>query len=76
MDHLETVVELKNIINPYFLKKVIPFINHRAKKHLNVTAGLDKNIRNVKGYHLNTETPTNNFYWNYIKIEIERIYSY
>ncbi len=75
-DHLEAVVELKNIINPYFLKKIIPFINHRAKKHLTVTGGLHKNIRNVKGYHLNTETPTNNFYWNYIKKEIERLYSF
>ena len=37
---------------------------------------LPKNIRNVKGYHLNFETPTNMFYWNYIKQEIERLYAF
>jgi len=73
-DHLEAVVELKSIIDPIFIDKIIPFIDHRAKKNLSVIGGLHKDIRNVKGYHLDTETPTNNFYWNYIKNEIERLY--
>ena len=68
-DHLEAVVELKKIIDPVLLKKVMSFIDHRAKKNLSVAGGLLKDIRNVKGYHLDTETPTNNFYWNYIKMK-------
>ena len=76
MDHLEAIVELKNIISPEFIDKIIPLINKKASKNLEVRAGLDKNIRNVKGYHLNFDTPTNIFYWNYIKTEIERLYTY
>ena len=76
MDHTEAIVEIKNIINPKFIKKIIPLIQHKAKKNLTVSSGLKKEIRNVKGYHLNFETPTNIFYWNYIKSEIERLYSF
>ncbi len=75
-DHLEAVVELKSIIDPIFIDKIIPFINHKAKKYLSVSGGLHKNIRNVKGYHLTSETPTNQFYWNFVKKEIERLYSF
>ena len=76
MDHLEAVVEVKKIMSPKFIDKIVPLINKKAKKNLEVKAGLHKNIRNVKGYHLNFETPTNLFYWNYIKKEIERLYVY
>ena len=76
MDHLEAVVEVKKIISPEFIDKIVPLINKKAKKNLEVGTGLDKNIRNVKGYHLNFETPTNLFYWNFIKQEIERLYVY
>jgi Rps23 Pro-64 3,4-dihydroxylase Tpa1-like proline 4-hydroxylase len=76
MDHLEAVVEVKKIISPEFIDKIVPLINKKAKKNLEVRVGLDKNIRNVKGYHLNFETPTNLFYWNFIKKEIERLYVY
>ena len=76
MDHLEAVVEVKNIISPEFIDRIVPLINKKAKKNLEIRVGLDKNIRNVKGYHLNFETPTNLFYWNYIKKEIERLYVY
>jgi predicted 2-oxoglutarate/Fe(II)-dependent dioxygenase YbiX len=76
MDHLEAVVEVKKIISPEFIDKIVPLINKKAKKNLEIYSGLDKNIRNVKGYHLDFETPTNIFYWNYIKKEIERLYVY
>jgi len=76
MDHLEAVVKLDNIIDKDFIKKMIPFIDHRAKEYLTTTGGLHKNVRNVKGFHLNNEAPTNIFYWNYIKKEIERLYSF
>ena len=49
-------------------------MDKKCKKNLNVRFGLDKNIRNVKGYHLNFKTPTNLFYWNFVKEEIERLY--
>jgi len=74
MDHLEAIVEIKNVVSPEFINKIIPLINHKAKENLFIEKGLDKNIRNVKGYHLNFSTPTNLFYWNYIKKEIERLY--
>ena len=76
MDHLETIVELKNLISLEFIDKIIPLTNHKAKKNLTVRGGLDKNIRNVKGHHLTFDTPTDLFYWNYIKNEIERLYTY
>jgi|TARA_E500000318_G_C3453875_1_gene169901 predicted 2-oxoglutarate/Fe(II)-dependent dioxygenase YbiX len=74
MDHLEAIVKIKNVISPEFIAKIIPFINKKSKTHLGVGKEIHKNIRNVKGYHLNFKTPTNMFYWNYIKQEIERLY--
>ena len=74
MDYLEAIVEIKNVVSPEFIDKIIPFTNHRAKKNLTVMGGLNKDIRNVKGYHLSFDTPTDAFYWNFIKLEIERIY--
>jgi len=77
MDHLEAIVKLDNIINPKIINKLIPFINHRAKKNLEVRNGVNKEIRNVKGHHLSYDkTPTDVFYWNLIKIEIERLYNF
>jgi len=76
MDHTEAIIELKNIIDKTFIEKLIPFIKHKALKNLETTDGIDENIRNVKGYHLNFKTPTNIFYWNVIKKEIERLYSF
>jgi len=74
MDHTEAIVEIKNVISSEFIDKIIPLINYKAKKNLTVAQGMDKKIRNVKGYHLIFDTPTNLFYWNYIKKEIERLY--
>jgi|TARA_R110001606_G_scaffold5385_2_gene24840 Rps23 Pro-64 3,4-dihydroxylase Tpa1-like proline 4-hydroxylase len=76
MDHLEAIVEIKNVVSNEFIDKIIPLANHKAKKNLTVMSGLDKNIRNVKGHHLSFDTPTDLFYWNYIKLEIERLYNY
>ena len=76
MDHLEAIVEIKNVVSPEFIDKIIPLINHKADKNLKVMGGLDKNIRNVKGYNLTFNTPTDLFYWNYIKSEIEYIYTF
>jgi len=75
-DHLEAIVKLDNIINTEFIDRLIPFINYKAKTGLTTGSGLNKNIRNVDGYHLNFKTPTNLFYWNYIKEEIEKLYTY
>ena len=74
MDHTESIIELKNIINKTFIEKLIPFIKHKALKNLETKGGIQKNIRNVKGYNLDFKNPTNMFYWNYIKKEIERLY--
>ena len=74
MDHTEAIMEIKNVVHPKFIEKIIPLVDHKSNEKLMVKGGLDINIRNVKGYHLNFETPTNLFYWNYIKQEIERLY--
>ena len=74
MDHTEAIVEIKNIIKPEFIENIIPIINHKSNEKLDIRGGLNTKIRNVKGYHLNFETPTNLFYWNFIKQEIERLY--
>ena len=74
MDHLEAIVELKGIINNNFIQKIIPLTDKKANEKLAVGGGaVDTQIRNVKGYHLNFDTPTNLFYWNFIKKEIERL---
>ena len=72
MDHLEAIVEIKNIISPEFIDKIIPLTDHKAKEKLKISEGLNKDIRNVKGHHLTFNTPTDLFYWNYIKNEIEK----
>ena len=75
MDHLEAIVEIKNVVSNEFIDKIIPLINKKAKKNLTVMGGLDKDIRNVKGFSLNyKKSKIEDFYWNYIKQEIERLY--
>ena len=74
MDHLESIVELKNIVPLEFTNKIIPLIDKKAKKNLAIRSGVDTSVRNVKGYHLTFETPTDLFYWNFIKKEIEKLY--
>ena len=32
MDHLEAIVEIKNVVSPKFIDKIIPLIDHKAKK--------------------------------------------
>ena len=74
MYYTDAIVELKNIIDPVFAKRIINITKARSKKNLKVRDGLIQNIRDVKGHHLNFDTPTNLFYWNYIKEEIQRLY--
>ena len=51
-------------------------LKKRATKNLLIGEdNLYTNTRNVKGYQLDFTTPTNLFYWNYIKAEKERLYS-
>jgi predicted 2-oxoglutarate/Fe(II)-dependent dioxygenase YbiX len=76
MDHTEAIVELHGIVDNKFVKHLTYFTKCKAKKNLEVFSGLNKNVRNVKGYHLTTDTPTDMFYWNTIKKEIERLYSF
>ena len=77
MDHLEAIVEIKNVVSPKFIDKIIPLVNHKAKKNMVIgLSSLNKDIRKVKGYHLTFNTPTDLFYWNIIKFEIERTYTF
>jgi predicted 2-oxoglutarate/Fe(II)-dependent dioxygenase YbiX len=76
MNHLEAVMEIKNVISPKFIDKIIPLINSKATQHLGTKAHtvINKNIRNVKGHGLTFNTPTDIFYWNFIKAEIQRLF--
>ena len=74
MNYIEAIVELKNAINPSIIEKLIPLIDKKSKDKLEIKSGLNETIRNVNGYHLSFNTPTDLFYWNYIKKEIERLY--
>tara|TARA_B100000035_G_scaffold220201_1_gene189007 strand:- start:3311 stop:3859 length:549 start_codon:yes stop_codon:yes gene_type:complete len=75
MDHLEAIVELKNIIDPTFCEKVKMLIDVKASKKLGSGGKTVKNIhRQVRGYSLSLDTPTDIFYWNYIKQEVEKVY--
>tara|TARA_R100001163_G_scaffold18792_1_gene16591 strand:+ start:756 stop:1304 length:549 start_codon:yes stop_codon:yes gene_type:complete len=77
MDHTEAIVEIKNIVNPYFTKMLISFMEDRCKEPLLIgTGAVDKDIRNVLGYELNFKNPTNHFYWNYVKRQIQVHYPY
>tara|TARA_R100001509_G_C4790281_1_gene189530 strand:+ start:169 stop:714 length:546 start_codon:yes stop_codon:yes gene_type:complete len=74
MDHLEAIMELKNITHPDFNRKIIDLIKIKSTKKLTVIDGVNKNIRDVNGYTLNFDTPTNIFYFNVIKREIMKLY--
>ena len=75
MNHLEAIIKLDNVINPKIINKLIPFIDHRAKEDLEIMNGVNKEIRNVKGHHVRyDQSPTDIFYWDYIKTEIQRLY--
>ena len=76
MEHTEAIVEIKNVIKPDFMKKMIAFTEHKAVKKLSVRGGLNTETRNVNGYHLNFDNPSNLFYWNYVRQEIERLYTF
>ena len=76
MDHTEYIVEIKKVIKPELIKKIIPFIDNRANKNLTVEEGLNTNIRNVKGHTLKSNNKTDIFYFNLIKLEIERLYMF
>jgi hypothetical protein len=53
MNHTEAIIEIKNIINPKFIKKIIPLINKKCNKSLKIDNGvINRNIRTVQGYPL------------------------
>ncbi len=76
MDHTEAIVEIKNIVDKKFIEEIIYYAKCKCKKNLEIDSGLNKKIRNVKGYHLNFDIHIDNFYWNHIKKEIEKVYSF
>ncbi len=45
MNYTEFIVEIKNIVDPSFIKKIIPLIKHKSKNNLSIRTGVDKNIR-------------------------------
>ena len=48
-DHLKAVVKLDNIICKNFINKIIPFIDHKAKKDMEInTIWLLKDILTIK----------------------------
>ena len=76
MDHLEAVMELKNIVDEQFKEKIIYLTEKKSDQNLGIVKDVDKNIRNVLGYSLDLERPTDIFYFNYINNLIEKLYFY
>ena len=76
MDHLEAIVEIKKIIPEKFTKQIINLINKKNKKYLPVKKGLDRDFRNVEGYHLSYNKKTDIKHFDYIKEEIEKLYTF
>ena len=76
MDHTEAIMEIKKVLDKKFIEEIIYYTKCKCKKNLEIEASLNKKIRNVKGYHLNLDIPIDDFYWNYIKKEIERVFAF
>ena len=76
MDYREAIVDIHGIVREPFIKRMIPFIKHKAKNQMEISNKVDKNVRNVLGYNLKPSTPTDTFYFNYVRKEIERLYQY
>jgi|TARA_R100000005_G_C4902285_1_gene143895 Rps23 Pro-64 3,4-dihydroxylase Tpa1-like proline 4-hydroxylase len=74
MDHTEYIVEIKNSFELKLTKNLINLIKDKCKEYFETGNGLNKTVRRVKGYSLKPNTPTNIFYFNCIKKEIERLY--
>jgi len=75
MDHTEAIVEIKNVISSEFIERMIPLMDDRCNKPLRIGVNkISRDIRNVDGHELNMKTPTNLFYWNFVKTEIERLH--
>ena len=73
MDHLEAIVEIKKIVNPDLCDEVITIIDEKATKHLTIEEDeLNKNIRNVLGYTLDSKK--DKFIFDKIKKEIEKLH--
>ena len=77
MNYLEAIVEIKKIIPQNFIDQIIPLINLKAKDYLRIEHGLlNKDIRNVQGYYLKLDNENDVPTWNYIKKEIEKLYTF
>ena len=73
MDHLEAIVEIKNIIPQHFIEKMIALIDEKAVNKLLLNGGvLDTDKRNVKGYKVQNSDD----YWYPIEKEIRKYYIY
>jgi predicted 2-oxoglutarate/Fe(II)-dependent dioxygenase YbiX len=76
MDHLEAIVKINNMVSPELIEKIIPLIDKKCIKNMEVLSSLNKEIRNVKGHHLSNKDSVDIFYFNLIKKEIEKLYMY
>lgn len=79
MDHLDTIMEIKNAIQPKLINKLLFYMSKKSKFNLEIKDGLYKDHRNVKGYSITSDTlnlisPTDVFYWHLVKKEIERLF--
>ena len=59
MDHTEAIMVLNNVLSDEFREKIISLTDHKAKDKLTIKEGMNDNVRNVCGYHLNFESATN-----------------
>ena len=74
MDHLEAIVQIDNIIDDDFCNDIIKIIDEKCHKPMTTIGGLNKNIRNVLGFTLNTKK--NKILYEKINKKIEELYIY
>lgn len=62
----ESIVVINPNIHKGLVKKLINYIDYKAKDKLKVGSGLNTNIRNVTGYHLNGLSVSDKVYFKHI----------
>ena len=62
----ESIVVINANLGKDIVKKLIQYTDYKAKQKLKVQHGLDTNIRNVSGYHLDGDSISDKVYFKHV----------
>ena len=62
----ESIVVINANLGKDIVKKLIQYTDYKAKQKLKVSHGLDTNIRNVSGYHLDGDSISDKVYFKHV----------